>query len=67
VLEPSLELGVEVGQVGEVLAVEGRAVELLQRGALESLADGVVVGRGGRDAMVAHAKDLKVLGEDLGQ
>ena len=66
VLEPALELGVEVGEAGEVLAVEGRAVELLQRGALEPLADGVVVGRAGRDAMVAHAADAKMLGEGLG-
>ena len=43
-LEPALELGVEVGQAGEVLAVEGRAVELLERGALEAFTDGVVVG-----------------------
>jgi hypothetical protein len=49
-----------------VLAVEGRAVELLQRGALEPFADGVVVGRAGRDAVVAHAADARVLGEGLG-
>ena len=48
VLQPALELGVEVGEAGEVLAVEGRAVELLEGGALEALADRVVVGeRGG--------------------
>ena len=50
VLQPALELGVEVGQASEVLAVEGRPVELLERGALEAFADRVVVGRPGRDA-----------------
>ena len=42
-LEPALELGVEVGQASEVLAVEGRPVELLERGPLEAFADRVVV------------------------
>ena len=47
-LEPALELGIKVGQAGEVLAVEGRPVELLERGALEALADRVWLGdRGG--------------------
>ena len=32
-LEPALELGIKVGQAGEVLAVEGRPVELLEGGA----------------------------------
>jgi hypothetical protein len=32
-LQPALELGVEVSQASEVLAVEGRPVELLERGA----------------------------------
>jgi hypothetical protein len=44
VLQPALELDVEVGQTLKVLAVEGGPVELLERGALEALADGVVVG-----------------------
>jgi hypothetical protein len=65
VLQPALELGVEVGEAGEVLAVEGRAVELLERGALEALADRVVVGRAWRDAVVAHTADLEMLGEGL--
>jgi hypothetical protein len=43
-LEPALELGVEVGQASEMLAVERGPVELLEGGALEALADGVVVG-----------------------
>jgi hypothetical protein len=62
-LQPALELGVEVGQASEVLAVERRPVELLERGALEAFADRVVVGRPGRDAMVADAAVLKVAGE----
>ena len=48
VLQPALKLGIEVGQASEVLAVEGRPVELLERGPLEAFADRVVVGdRGG--------------------
>jgi hypothetical protein len=43
-LEPALELGVEVGQASEVLAVERGPVELLEGGALEAFADRVVVG-----------------------
>jgi hypothetical protein len=66
VLQPALELGVEVSQAGEVLAVEGRAVELLEGGALEALADGVMVGRAWWDAVVTHAADAQVLGEGLG-
>jgi hypothetical protein len=64
-LQPALELGVEVGQASEVLAVERRPVELLERGALEAFADRVVVGRAGRDAMLADAEVLKVAGECL--
>jgi len=41
--QPALELGVEVGQASEVLAVEGGPVELLERGLLEAFADRVVV------------------------
>jgi hypothetical protein len=44
VLQPTLELGAQVGQASEVLAVEGGPVELLQGGALEAFADRVVVG-----------------------
>ena len=43
-LEPALELGGQIGQASEVLAVEGRPVELLERGALEPFADRVVIG-----------------------
>jgi hypothetical protein len=63
VLEPALELGVEVGQASEVLAVEGGPVELLEGGPLEAFADGVVVGRAGRDAMVVNGEVLEVGGE----
>jgi hypothetical protein len=66
VLQPALELGVEVGQASEVLAVEGGPVELLERGALEAFADRVVVGGAGRDAMVADTETGKVAGERLG-
>jgi hypothetical protein len=62
-LEPALELGVEVGQASEVLAVEGGPVELLEGGPLEAFADGVVVGRAGRDAMVVNGEVLEVGGE----
>jgi hypothetical protein len=70
VLQPALELGVEVGQAGEVLAVEGRAVELLEGGALEALADRVVVGeRGGmrwwRTSRTARCS-VKVLAGEFG-
>ena len=64
-LEPALELGVEVGQASEVLAVEGRPVELLERGALEAFADRVVVGRPGRDAVLTDAEVLEVAGEPM--
>ena len=57
-LEPALELGVEVGQTSKVLAVERRPVELLERGALEAFADRVVIGRAGRDAMLADRRAL---------
>ena len=62
-LEPALELAVEVGQASEVLAVEGRPVELLEGGALEAFADRVVVGRPGRDAVLADAELLEMAGE----
>jgi hypothetical protein len=54
VLQPALGLGVEVDQASDVLALEVRAVVLLEGGALEALADGVAVGRPGRDAVVAY-------------
>jgi hypothetical protein len=70
VLQPALELGVEVSQAGEVLAVEGGPVELLEGGALEAFADRVMVGRAGRDTAVVDAQVLEVAGErragDLG-
>src|SRR5215217_591045 len=64
-LQPALELGVEVGQASEVLAVERRPVELLERGALEAFADRVVVGRAGCDAMLANAELLEMAGEPM--
>jgi hypothetical protein len=65
VLQPALELGVEVGQASEVLTVEGRPVELLEGGALEALADRVVVGRPGWDPVVTDAKLLEMAGEPM--
>jgi hypothetical protein len=63
VLEPALELGAQVGQASQVLAVEGGPVELLERGALEAFTDRVVVRRAGRDAVVVDAEVLEVVGE----
>jgi len=63
VLEPALELGAQVGQASQVLAVEGGPGELLERGALEAFAVGVVVGRAGRDAVVVDAEVHEVVGE----
>jgi hypothetical protein len=42
-VEPALELGVELVESVEALAVECWPMELLQRGALEPFADRVVV------------------------
>ena len=64
-LQPALELDVEVSQASEVLAVEGGPVELLKRGALEAFTDRVMVGRPGRDPAVADAELLEVAGECL--
>jgi hypothetical protein len=65
VLQPALELGVKLSQASEVLAVESRPVELLERGALEALADRVVVRRARRDPVVTDAKLLKTAGEPM--
>jgi hypothetical protein len=65
VLQPALERGIEVGQASEMLTVEGRPVELLEGGALEALADRVVVGRARRDATVANLEARKVAGNAL--
>jgi hypothetical protein len=51
-VDPALELVIEVAGTLEALAVERRAVELLEGASLEPFADGVVVRRPGRDAMV---------------
>jgi hypothetical protein len=48
-----------------VLTVEGRPIELLERGPLKAFTDGVVVGRAGRDAVLTDAEVLKVAGERL--
>jgi hypothetical protein len=48
-----------------VLTVERRPVELLERGALEALADRVVVGRAGWDPVVTDATLLKTAGEPV--
>ena len=47
-LQPALEVGVEVGQAGDVLTVEGRPVELLEGGAWKRSQTGLWLGdRGG--------------------
>ena len=50
--EPGVGFGLELADGGEVAAVKGGAPALLEHGALEALADGVVVGRAGRDPHV---------------
>ena len=45
--EPGVGLGLELADRGEVPAMEGRTPALLEDGAVEPLADGVVVGRPG--------------------
>ena len=61
--EPGVDLGLELADAGEAAPVERGSPALLQSGALEAFADGVVVGRAGRDATVADAAVLKVAGE----
>ena len=46
--EPGVGFGLELADGGEGTAVEGRGPALLEHGALETLADRVVVGRAGR-------------------
>ena len=59
--EPGVGFGLELADRGEVPAVEGRAPALLEDGAVEALADSVVVGRAGRDALVTQS-----LGDEVG-
>jgi hypothetical protein len=55
-LQPVLELGVEVDEAIEALAVERRSVELVQGDALKAFAHRVVVGRAGRSAVVGDPR-----------
>jgi hypothetical protein len=65
VLQPALELGVEVSQASEMLTVERGPVELLEGGPLEAFADRVVVGRARWDATMTDIEVRKVAGERL--
>src|SRR5579872_7106149 len=64
-VQPALELGVELGDGLEALAVERGPVELLQGRTLEAFAHGVVVGRAGRDAVMDDFQAGHVAGEIL--
>jgi len=63
--EEALQLGLKLGEGVEALAVEGRSVELLEDRGLHALADRIVVGRTGRDAVVGDPELGHVLGEGL--
>jgi len=52
--EPGVGFGSELADGGEVTTVEGGTPAFLEHGALEALADRVVVGRAGRDAVVTE-------------
>ncbi len=62
---PALELGVEFVGLVEALTVECGPVELLEGGALEAFADGVVVWRAGRDPVVRDAGSRRVFARSL--
>jgi hypothetical protein len=53
--EPGVRLGAELADGAEVATVKSGAPALLEHGALEPLADRVVVGRAGRDPHVAQS------------
>lgn len=63
--EEALQLGLELGEGVEALAVKRRSVELLQDPALHALADRVVVGRTRRDAVMGDRELGQVRGEGL--
>src|SRR5947208_10524239 len=61
--QPGVGLGLELADGGEPAAVEGRSPALLEGGALEPLADSVVVGGAGRDAVVGQVQGGEAAGE----
>ena len=64
--QPGVRFSLELADRGEVAAMEGRAPALLEHGPLEPLADGVVVGRAGRDAVVPESLGRQCLDEGAG-
>jgi hypothetical protein len=56
-VDPCLQLGVEVAESVEALAVEGGAVEFLEGDPLEAFADGVVVGSAARIGVTSLCRD----------
>ena len=64
--EPGIDLCLELADRGEVPAVESRSPALFQDRAVEALADGVVVGRAGRDPLVTEALRRQVGPEPAG-
>ncbi len=63
-VHPALELSVEVAESLEALAVERRAVELLEGTALEALAHRIVIRGPGRDAVMDELEVGYVVLED---
>ena len=64
--EPGVGFGLELADRGEVTAMEGRSPALLEDGAVEALAHGVVVGRAGRDPLVTESLGRQVAPEVAG-
>jgi len=64
--EPGVRLGLELADGAEVPAVKSGAPALMEHGALETLADGVVVGRAGRDSDVAQSLGRQGVDEGAG-
>ena len=59
--------GLELADRGEVPAMKGRTPALLEHGAMEALADRVVVGRTGRDPLVTQSFGRQRLDEGSGR
>jgi hypothetical protein len=64
--EPGVGFGLELADRGEVTTMKGRTPALLEHGALEPLADRVVVGRTGRDAVLPESLGRQGLDEGAG-
>ena len=63
--EPGVDLGAELGEAVEASPVERGTPAFLERGALESFADRVVVGGAGRGAVMGDAELGEMAGERL--